>query len=260
MTLKINHLHAIIKETGEEILKGVDLTVPTGEIHAIMGPNGTGKSTLSETIMGYPAYEVTQGTVEFDGQDVSSLPVNERARLGMFLGMQYPAEIQGVNNADFIRTAINAQRPEDDPLPVLQFIQRLKENMALLEMPADITDRYLNVGFSGGEKKRNEVLQMLMLQPKLAILDEIDSGLDIDALRIVAKGINHLRGPEFSALLITHYERLLEYVTPDKIHVMVDGQIVKTAGPELADELEADGYAKYEKIRRNGVSESTTPE
>nr|WP_278771565.1 Fe-S cluster assembly ATPase SufC [Limosilactobacillus mucosae] len=260
MTLKINHLHAIIKDTGEEILKGVDLTVPTGEIHAIMGPNGTGKSTLSETIMGYPAYEVTQGTVAFDGQDVLSLPVNERARLGMFLGMQYPAEIQGVNNADFIRTAINAQRPEDDPLTVLQFIQRLKENMALLEMPADITDRYLNVGFSGGEKKRNEVLQMLMLQPKLAILDEIDSGLDIDALRIVAKGINHLRGPEFSALLITHYERLLEYVTPDKIHVMVDGQIVKTAGPELADELEADGYAKYEKIRRNGVSESTTPE
>ena len=236
MTLKINHLHAIIKETGEEILKGVNLTVPTGEIHAIMGPNGTGKSTLSETIMGYPAYEVTQGTVEFDGQDVLSLPVNER------------------------RTAINAQRPEDDPLPVLQFIQRLQENMALLEMPDDITDRYLNVGFSGGEKKRNEVLQMLMLQPKLAILDEIDSGLDIDALRIVAKGINHLRGPEFSALLITHYERLLEYVTPDKIHVMVDGQIVKTAGPELADELEADGYAKYEQIRRNGVSESTTPE
>ena len=138
MTLKINHLHAIIKETGEEILKGVDLTVPTGEIHAIMGPNGTGKSTLSETIMGYPAYEVTQGTVEFDGQDVLSLPVNERARLGMFLGMQYPAEIQGVNNADFIRTAINAQRPEDDPLPVLQFIQRLQENMALLEMPDDI--------------------------------------------------------------------------------------------------------------------------
>ena len=246
MTLKINHLHAIIKETGEEILKGVDLTVPTGEIHAIMGPNGTGKSTLSETIMGYPAYEVTQGTVEFDGQDVLSLPVNERARLGMFLGMQYPAEIQGVNNADFIRTAINAQRPEDDPLPVLQFIQRLQENMALLEMPDDITDRYLNVGFSGGEKKRNEVLQMLMLQPKLAILDEIDSGLDIDALRIVAEGVNKLKTPHNASIVITHYQRLLDYIVPDFVHVLADGKIVKTGTKELALQLEEQGYEQFE--------------
>lgn len=252
MTLVIKNLHAKIKETGVEILKGVNLTVPTGEIHAIMGPNGTGKSTLSATIMGYPAYEVTAGSVEFDGVDVLALPVNERAKLGLFLGMQYPAEIQGVNNADFIRAAINANRPQDDPIPVLDFLRQLEANQKLLEMDADVSQRYLNVGFSGGEKKRNEVLQMLMLQPKLAILDEIDSGLDIDALRIVAKGINHLRGSEFSALLITHYERLLEYVTPDKIHVMVDGQIVKTAGPELADELEANGYEQYEQLRKNG--------
>lgn len=253
MTLIVKDLHAVVKDTDEEILKGVNLTVPTGEVHAIMGPNGNGKSTLVSTIMGYPAYEVTAGTVTFNGENVLDKPVNERAKLGLFLGMQYPAEIPGVNNADFLRQAMNAMLPEGKTVPVLQFMQELNDAKELLEMPDDITDRYLNVGFSGGEKKRNEVLQMMLLHPKLAILDEIDSGLDIDAMRIVAKGINHMRDPEFSALLITHYERLLQYVVPDKIHIMVDGRIVKTGGPELADELEQNGYAKFEKMREDEV-------
>ena len=241
MTLVVKNLHAKVKESGEEILKGVDLTVPTGEVHAIMGPNGNGKSTLVSTIMGYPAYEVTAGSVTFDGEDVLNKSVTERARMGMCLGMQYPAEIPGVKNVDFIRQAMNATQPDGKPVPVMQFLQELNEAKELLQMPDDITDRYLNVGFSGGEKKRNEVLQMMMLKPKLAILDEIDSGLDIDALRIVANGINHMRTPQFSALLITHYERLLEYVKPDRVHVMVDGRVVQSGGPELADELEKGG-------------------
>ena len=255
MTLVVKNLHAIVKETGEEILKGVDLTVPTGEVHAIMGPNGNGKSTLVSTIMGYPAYEVTAGTVTFDGEDVLSKSVTERAQLGLFLGMQYPAEIPGVKNIDFIRQAMNATQPEGQTVPVLEFLQQLNEAKQLLKMPDDITDRYLNVGFSGGEKKRNEVLQMMMLKPKLAILDEIDSGLDIDALRIVANGINHMRTSQFSALLITHYERLLEYVKPDRIHVMVDGRVVQSGGPELADELEKGGYAQFEQMSKDGVHE-----
>lgn len=246
MTLEVKDLHVVVKKTGEEILKGVNLTIPTGQVHAIMGPNGNGKSTLVSTIMGYPAYEATRGTVTFNGESVLDKPVNERAKMGLFLGMQYPSEIPGVKNADFLRAAVNATMPAGKTMPVLQFMQRLNSAMELLQMPDDITDRYLNVGFSGGEKKRNEVLQMLMLQPKLAILDEIDSGLDIDAMRIVAKGINHLRSPQFSALLITHYERLLKYVVPDQIHIMVDGRIVDNGGPELADELEKNGYAKYE--------------
>lgn len=250
MTLEVKDLHVIVKKTGEEILKGVNLTLPTGQVHAIMGPNGNGKSTLVATIMGYPAYEATQGTVTFNGESVLDKPVNERAQMGLFLGMQYPSEIPGVKNADFLRSAVNATLPKGETMPVLQFMQRLNEATELLEMPDDITDRYLNVGFSGGEKKRNEVLQMLMLRPKLAILDEIDSGLDIDAMRIVAKGINSLRSSEFSALLITHYERLLKYVVPDQIHIMVDGQIVDNGGPELADELEKNGYAKYEQAAK----------
>lgn len=249
MTLIVKNLHAVVKKTGEEILKGVDLTVPTGEVHAIMGPNGNGKSTLVSTIMGYPAYEVTAGSVSFDGQDILAMPVDQRARTGLFLGMQYPAEIPGVKNADFLRSAVNACRGKDKPMPVLQFMQRLEKSMELLEIGDDVNERYLNVSFSGGEKKRNEVLQMLMIRPKLGILDEIDSGLDIDALRIVAKGINSLRGPEFSALLITHYERLLKYVVPDQIHIMVDGRIVSSGGPELADQLEDQGYAKFEQMR-----------
>lgn len=255
MTLIVNNLHATVKDSGEEILKGVDLTVPTGEVHAIMGPNGNGKSTLVSTIMGYPAYQVTAGSVTFDGEDVLHKSVTERAKMGLFLGMQYPAEIPGVKNVDFIRQAMNATQPNGQNVPVLQFLQQLNEAKELLKMPDDITDRYLNVGFSGGEKKRNEVLQMMMLKPKLAILDEIDSGLDIDALRIVANGINHMRTPKFSALLITHYERLLKYVQPDQVHVMVDGRIVQSGGPELADELEKGGYAKFEQLRKDGVHE-----
>ena len=255
MTLVVKNLHATVKETGEEILKGVDLTIPTGEVHAIMGPNGNGKSTLVSTIMGYPAYQVTAGSVTFDGEEVLDKSVTDRARLGLFMGMQYPAEIPGVKNIDFIRQAMNARQADGKPVPVMQFLQELEEAKKLLQMPDDITDRYLNVGFSGGEKKRNEVLQMLMLKPKFAILDEIDSGLDIDALRIVANGINHLRTTKFSALLITHYERLLEYVKPDRVHVMVDGRIVQSGGPQLADELEEGGYAKFEQLRKDGVHE-----
>lgn len=192
MTLEIRNLHAIIKATDQEILSGINLTIPDGEVHAIMGPNGTGKSTLAQTIMGYPAYQVTAGSIKFDGHDVLQQSVDQRAKLGLFLGMQYPAEISGVNNADFLRAAMHATAPNNQ-ISVLKFMQQLENNMNYLEMDAEIAERYLNVGFSGGEKKRNEILQMMMLQPKLAILDEIDSGLDIDALKVVSKGINHLR-------------------------------------------------------------------
>ncbi len=248
MTLEIRNLHAVIKATDQEILSGIDLTIPNGEIHAIMGPNGTGKSTLAQTIMGYPAYQITAGTIRFDGQDVLQRSVDQRAKLGLFLGMQYPAEISGVNNADFLRAAMHATTP-DNPISVLEFMQQLENNMNYLEMDDEIAERYLNVGFSGGEKKRNEILQMMMLQPKLAILDEIDSGLDIDALKVVAKGINHLRSEKFSSLLITHYERLLEYVVPDVVHIMVAGKIVKSGGPQLAQQLEQTGYHKFEVTR-----------
>lgn len=248
MTLEIQNLHAVITATNQEILSGINLTVPDGEIHAIMGPNGTGKSTLAQTIMGYPAYQVTAGTIQFDGQDVLKHSVDQRAKLGLFLGMQYPAEINGVNNADFLRAAMRATKPNAQ-VSVLAFMQQLESNMNYLEMDDDIAERYLNVGFSGGEKKRNEILQMMMLQPKLAILDEIDSGLDIDALKVVSKGINHLRSKKFSALLITHYERLLEYVVPDVVHIMVAGKIVKSGGPQLAQQLEQSGYHKFETTR-----------
>ena len=245
MTLEIRNLHAIIKATDQEILSGINLTIPDGEVHAIMGPNGTGKSTLAQTIMGYPAYQVTTGSIKFDGYDVLQQSVDQRAKLGLFLGMQYPAEISGVNNADFLRAAMHATAPNNQ-ISVLKFMQQLENNMNYLEMYANIADRYLNVGFSGGEKKRNEILQMMMLQPKLAILDEIDSGLDIDALKVVSKGINHLRSKKFSALLITHYERLLEYVVPDVVHIMVAGKIVKSGGPQLAQQLEQSGYHQFE--------------
>lgn len=248
MTLEIRNLHASIKTTGQEILSGIDLTVPDGEIHAIMGPNGTGKSTLAQSIMGYPSYQITAGTIRFDSHDVLKHSVDQRAKLGLFLGMQYPAEINGVNNADLLRAAIHATKP-DQQVSVLEFMQHLEANMQYLEMNDEIAQRYLNVGFSGGEKKRNEILQMMMLQPKLAILDEIDSGLDIDALKVVAKGINHLRSPKFSALLITHYERLLEYVVPDVIHIMVAGKIVKSGGPQLAQQLEQSGYHEFETAK-----------
>ena len=238
--LVIKNLHVSIEDT--EILKGVNLTMNTGEIHAVMGPNGAGKSTLAAAIMGHPAYEVTEGEVLLDGEDLLELDVDERARAGMFLGVQYPSEIQGITNAEFIRTAINARRPEDDQINIMEFINRLDEKMEVLEMDQDMAERFLNEGFSGGEKKRNEILQLLMIEPTFAILDEIDSGLDIDALRVVAEGINSMRGEEFGALIITHYQRLLNYIEPDFVHIMIDGRVVKTGDKELAKRLEAEGY------------------
>ncbi|ODF69457.1 Fe-S cluster assembly ATPase SufC [Listeria monocytogenes] len=239
-TLKIQDLHVEIE--GKEILKGVNLEISTGEIHAIMGPNGTGKSTLSSAIMGHPKYEVTQGTITLDGEDVLEMEVDERARAGLFLAMQYPSEISGVTNAEFIRATINSRREEGDEIPVMQFIRKLDAKMDILDMDEEMAERYLNEGFSGGEKKRNEILQLLMIEPKLAILDEIDSGLDIDALKVVSKGVNEMRGEGFGCLIITHYQRLLNYITPDFVHVMMQGKVVKEGGPELAKRLEAEGY------------------
>lgn len=239
-TLEIKDLHVSIED--KEILKGVNLTINTGEIHAIMGPNGTGKSTLSSAIMGHPSYEVTQGEVLLDGVNILELDVDERAKAGLFLAMQYPSEITGVTNADFIRSAINAKREEGQEINLMQFIKKLDKQMDFLDIDKDMAQRYLNEGFSGGEKKRNEILQLMMLEPKFAILDEIDSGLDIDALKVVSKGINQMRGEEFGALMITHYQRLLNYITPDKVHVMYGGKVVKSGGPELAKRLEEEGY------------------
>ena len=240
-TLEVKNLHISIE--GKEILKGVNLTMKTGEIHAIMGPNGTGKSTLSETIMGNPAYKVTQGEVLLDGKNILNMAVDERARAGLFLAMQYPAEIPGVTNAEFIRGAINARRPDNDPIPIRQFLKELDAAMNVLDMTEEMADRYLNEGFSGGEKKRNEILQLMMIKPKFAILDEIDSGLDIDALKVVSRGVNKMLGPQFGSLIITHYQRLLNYIVPDVVHVMMGGRIVKKGGPELAKKLEDEGYA-----------------
>lgn len=246
-TLEIKNLHVnVIDNDGQaekEILKGVNLKMQTGEIHAIMGPNGTGKSTLSQTIMGQTGYRITQGDILLDGVSIVDMPVDERARRGLFLAMQYPVEIQGVTNTEFLRAAINARRPEDDPIPVMEFINKLDEKMELLDMPESVADRYLNEGFSGGEKKRNEILQLLMIEPQFAILDEIDSGLDIDALKVVSKGVNSMRGENFGSLIITHYQRLLNYIVPDTVHVMMGGKVVKTGGPDLAEKLEAEGYA-----------------
>lgn len=239
-TLEIKDLHVSIED--KEILKGVNLTINTDEIHAIMGPNGTGKSTLSSAIMGHPSYEVTKGEVLFDGVNILELEVDERAKAGLFLAMQYPSEITGVTNADFMRSAINAKREEGQEINLMQFIKKLDKNMDFLDIDKDMAQRYLNEGFSGGEKKRNEILQLMMLEPKFAILDEIDSGLDIDALKVVSKGINQMRGENFGALMITHYQRLLNYITPDKVHVMYAGKVVKSGGPELAKRLEEEGY------------------
>ncbi|HDA6703863.1 TPA: Fe-S cluster assembly ATPase SufC [Staphylococcus aureus] len=239
-TLEIKDLHVSIED--KEILKGVNLTINTDEIHAIMGPNGTGKSTLSSAIMGNPSYEVTKGEVLLDGVNILELEVDERAKAGLFLAMQYPSEITGVTNADFMRSAINAKREEGQEINLMQFIKKLDKNMDFLDIDKDMAQRYLNEGFSGGEKKRNEILQLMMLEPKFAILDEIDSGLDIDALKVVSKGINQMRGENFGALMITHYQRLLNYITPDKVHVMYAGKVVKSGGPELAKRLEEEGY------------------
>ena len=239
-TLEIKNLHVEID--GKEILKGVNLTINTNEVHAIMGPNGTGKSTLASAIMGHPKYEVTQGEVLIDGENVLEMEVDERAKAGLFLAMQYPAEIAGVTNADFLRSAINARREEGDEISLMKFIRELDKTMEFLEMPEEMGQRYLNEGFSGGEKKRNEILQMMMIKPTFGILDEIDSGLDIDALKVVSKGINQMRGEGFGCLMITHYQRLLNYITPDHVHVMMQGKVVKSGGAELAHRLEAEGY------------------
>jgi Fe-S cluster assembly ATP-binding protein len=245
--LSIRNLHVSID--GAEILKGLDLEMSKGEVHAIMGPNGSGKSTLAHVLMGHPAYEVTDGEVEFKGQNVLELEPDQRARLGLFLAFQYPAAIPGVTVANFLRMAVNAKRRsadgEENPIRIPEFRKLLQENMEQLKIDRSMTSRYLNDGFSGGEKKRMEMLQMAMLQPEIAILDETDSGLDIDALRIVADGVNSLIGPEMGALVITHYSRLLRYIKPDHIHVLVEGRIVRSGGPELADELESEGYTPY---------------
>ncbi len=239
-TLVIKDLHVEIE--GKEILKGVNLSLNTNEVHAIMGPNGTGKSTLASAIMGHPKYEVTSGSITLDGEDVLAMEVDERAKAGLFLAMQYPSEISGVTNADFMRSAINAKRGEGNEISLMKFIRELDEKMDYLEMPEEMGQRYLNEGFSGGEKKRNEILQLMMLKPKFGILDEIDSGLDIDALKVVSKGINAMRGEGFGCLMITHYQRLLNYITPDHVHVMMQGRVVKSGGEELAQKLEAEGY------------------
>lgn len=240
--LEVKDLHVTVE--GKKILKGVNLKMSTGEIHAIMGPNGTGKSTLSSTIMGDPAYKITKGDILLNGKSIIDLPVDERARMGLFLAMQYPQEIPGVTNAEFVKSAINARRPKDDPIPLMDFIKRLDETLETLDMSEEMADRYLNEGFSGGEKKRNEIMQMMMIRPEFAILDEIDSGLDIDALKVVSRGVNQMRGDNFGSLIITHYQRLLNYIIPDYVHVMMDGRLVKTGGPDLAIRLEKEGYAK----------------
>ncbi len=244
--LEIKNLTARIDD--KEILRGVNLVVPDGEIHAIMGPNGAGKSTLSYVLSGREGYEVTGGEVIYNGHDILAMEPEERAAAGIFLAFQYPVELPGVGNANFIRTALNAVRRArgDDELDAVAFLKLARTAIKSLSMQDDMLKRNVNVGFSGGEKKRNEVLQMALLQPGLAILDETDSGLDIDALKIVADGVNALRSPNFSALVITHYQRLLEHIVPDRVHVLAAGQIVRSGGPELALELEARGYAGLE--------------
>ena len=240
-TLVIEDLHVAVED--KQILRGVDLTVEPGRVHALMGPNGSGKSTLAYALAGHPRYRVTGGKVSFKGEDLLGVTPDERARLGMFLAMQYPVEVPGVSVTNFLRTAINAVRGED--VPVREFARELREQMRLLDMDPKFAERSLNEGFSGGEKKRHEILQMALLRPELAILDETDSGLDIDALRVVADGVNQLRGPGLGILLITHYTRILRYITPDFVHVMVDGRMVQSGGRELADDLEASGYERW---------------
>jgi Fe-S cluster assembly ATP-binding protein len=247
--LEIKNLHVAL-EDGTEIVKGVDLDVGLGQKHAIMGPNGSGKSTLAYALMGHPAYEVTEGQIVFDGQDITELGADERAQRGLFLAFQYPHAIPGVTVTSFLRSALNAIRKaraggEDDPIPIPEFRKELTEAMEELKVSRELASRYVNDGFSGGERKRIEVLQLAMLKPKIAILDETDTGLDIDALRIVAGGVNALVGPDMGALLITHYQRLLKYVEPDFVHVFMGGRIVAEGGPELAVRLEAEGYEAF---------------
>jgi Fe-S cluster assembly ATP-binding protein len=248
--LELKNLHVAL-EDGTEIVKGVDLAVDTNEVHAIMGPNGSGKSTLAYALMGHPAYEVTEGEILFDGESLVELEADERAQRGLFLAFQYPHAIPGVTVTSFLRSAINAVRKaraggQDDPVPIKDFRRDMLQAMDDLRVPRELAQRYLNDGFSGGEKKRVEILQMAMLRPRIAVLDETDSGLDIDALKIVANGVQALTGPEMGALVITHYQRILNYIEPQFVHVFVDGRIVEEGGPELAHKLEAEGYKAFE--------------
>ncbi|HQP08925.1 MAG TPA: Fe-S cluster assembly ATPase SufC [Anaerolineaceae bacterium] len=254
--LEIKNLHVSIED--KEILKGVDLTIDKGEVHAIMGPNGTGKSTLAYALMGHPAYTITEGEVLLNGENILELEADERSRKGIFLAFQYPVAIPGVTVANFLRTALNARRkavnPDDKGVSLVEFRKLLKEKMDLLKMDSAFAGRYLNDGFSGGEKKRAEILQMATLRPEIAILDETDSGLDIDALRIVSEGVNALRGPDLGVLLITHYQRILNYIKPDYVHVMLGGRVVESGGPDLALHLEEHGYDWVREKYSNGAA------
>jgi Fe-S cluster assembly ATP-binding protein len=256
--LELRNLHVAL-EDGTEIVKGVDLSVSPGEVHAVMGPNGSGKSTLAYALMGHPAYEITQGQLLFDGEDLTEAGADERAQKGLFLAFQYPHAIPGVTVTSFLRSAINAIRKArnngtDDPIPVKEFRTELLAAMDRLKVPRELASRYLNDGFSGGEKKRVEILQMAMLEPRIAVLDETDSGLDIDALKIVAGGVKDLVGPKMGALVITHYQRILNYITPDFVHVFVNGRIVEEGGPELAHKLEAEGYEAFTPKEKEAVT------
>jgi Fe-S cluster assembly ATP-binding protein len=247
--LEIKNLH-VATEDGTEIVRGLDLAVDSNEVHAMMGPNGSGKSTLAYALMGHPAYQITDGDILLDGESILELEADERAQRGLFLAFQYPHAVPGVTVASFLRSAVNAMRKaandgEDDPVKIPEFRKQLDTAMKELQVPKEIAGRYLNDGFSGGEKKRVEILQMAMLRPRVAVLDETDSGLDIDALRVVASGVRNLVGPETGALVITHYQRILNYVKPDFVHVFVDGRIVREGGPELAEQLEAEGYKAF---------------
>jgi Fe-S cluster assembly ATP-binding protein len=247
--LEIRDLH-VTTEDGTEIVRGVDLSVDTNQVHAIMGPNGSGKSTLAYALMGHPAYQITEGDILLEGESVRDMGADERAQRGLFLAFQYPHAVPGVTVASFLRSSVNAIRKaraggEDDPVKIPEFRKNLQSAMAELKVPKEMAGRYLNDGFSGGEKKRVEILQMALLNPRIAVLDETDSGLDIDALRIVAGGVRRLVGPEMGALLITHYQRILNYIKPDFVHVFVDGRIVREGGPELAEQLEAEGYEAF---------------
>jgi Fe-S cluster assembly ATP-binding protein len=245
----MKNLHVAL-EDGTEIVKGVDLNVGPDEVHAVMGPNGSGKSTLAYALMGHPAYEITEGELLLDGENVLEMEADERAQRGLFLAFQYPHAVPGVTVTSFLRSAINAIRKarnggEENPVPIPEFRKELLDQMDRLKVSRELASRYLNDGFSGGEKKRVEILQMAMLKPRIAILDETDSGLDIDALKVVAGGVKELVGPEMGALVITHYQRILDYITPDFVHVFIDGRIVEEGGPELAHKLEAEGYERY---------------
>jgi Fe-S cluster assembly ATP-binding protein len=249
--LELKNLHVAL-EDGTEIVKGVDLAVDPNEVHAVMGPNGSGKSTLAYALMGHPGYRITDGDVLLDGESILELEADERAQRGLFLAFQYPHAVPGVTVTSFLRSAINSIRKarnggQDDPIPIPEFRKEIFAQMDRLKVSRELASRYLNDGFSGGEKKRVEILQMAMLKPRIAVLDETDSGLDIDALRVVAGGVKELVGPEMGALVITHYQRILDYITPDFVHVFIDGRIVEEGGPELAHKLEAEGYERYGK-------------